>query len=129
MKKESESVIQQSIFRWFNNEYCLKNHKPRLIIHSVPNGIPVHLPPNEMSRALDLMLKTGMVNGVSDMIIQGVCGRIINIEVKNCIGIQSPAQKEIQKRIEELGGIYILVRNLESFQKEIKKHLVYLMNP
>jgi len=129
MKKESEAVIQQSIFCWFNNEYCLKHHKPRLIIHSVPNGIPIHLPPNEMSRALDLMLKTGMVNGISDMIIQGVCGRIINVEVKNYIGIQSPAQKNIETRVQELGGTYILVRNLEQFQAEIKKHLVYLMNP
>jgi len=129
MKQESEAVIQQTIFQWFNNNYCLKKHEPRLIIYSVPNGIPVPLPAKEMSRALDALNKTGMTKGISDLKIEGVLGRTISIEVKNTIGVQSDAQKEIQNRVESLGGIYILVRNLESFQKEIQKHLVYLMNP
>jgi len=124
-----ESKIQQQCFDWFNNTYCLKHHKPRLIIHSVPNGIPIDMPAKERARALDLLRKMGMVNGISDLIIHGVNGRCIMPECKTATGSQSPEQKEIQKRVEDLGGIYFIFRNLESFKIEIQKHLVYLLNP
>jgi len=78
---------------------------------------------------LDLLHKMGMVNGVSDLKIEGVLGRCVSVEVKTSTGTQSPAQIEMQKRIEDLGGVYLLVRNLESFQTQIEKHLVYLLNP
>jgi len=129
MKEIPEHVIQQQIYNWFNNNYCLKRHEPRLIIYSVPNGIPVPLPPKEMSRALGALNKIGMTKGISDLKIEGVFGRTISVEVKTSIGVQSEAQIAIQERIEKLGGIYIVTRNLESFQAEIQKHLVYLMNP
>jgi len=129
MKEIPEHVIQQQIYNWFNNNYCLKRHKPRLIIYSVPNGIPVPLPPKEMSRALDALNKIGMTKGISDLKIEGVFGRTISVEVKTEVGKQSEAQIAIQERIEKLGGIYIVTRNLESFQAEIQKYLVYLMNP
>jgi len=129
MKETPESKIQQECYTWFNNTYCLKHHNPRLIIHSVPNGVPIPLPPKILSRVLDLLHKMGMVNGISDLIIHGVNGRVICPECKTEIGVQSPAQKEIQSRIEALGGVYFIFRNLEQFQAEIQKHLVYLMNP
>jgi len=129
MKIIPEQVIQQECFNWFNNTYCLKHHSPRLLIHSVPNGIPIEIDQKERARALDLLHKTGMVNGIGDLIIHGVNGRCIMPECKTETGVQSPAQIEIQKRIQELGGIYFIFRNLESFQGEMQKHLVYLMNP
>jgi hypothetical protein len=129
MKNENESVVQQNCYRWFNNKYCTKFKEPRLIIYSVPNGIPIPLPPKEMSRALDALSKIGMQKGISDLKIEGILGRTISVEVKTSTGTQSPAQIEIQERVEKLGGIYLLVRSLESFQTQIEKHLVYLMNP
>lgn len=124
-----ESRIQQQCFDWFNNTYCLEHHNPQLIIHSVPNGIPIDMPAKERARALDLLRKMGMVNGISDLIIHGVNGRCIMPECKTETGIQSPEQKKIQKRVDKLGGVYFIFRNLESFQNEIKKHIVYLSNP
>jgi hypothetical protein len=129
MKEIPEHVIQQQIFNYFNNNYCLKKHNPRLIIYSVPNGIPVTLPPKEMSRALDALNKIGMTKGISDLKIEGLNGRTISVEVKTSIGKQSKEQIEMQKRVKDLGGIYIVVRSLEQFQTEIQKHLVYLLNP
>jgi len=124
-----ESRIQQKCFDWFNNTYCLEHHKPQLIIHSVPNGIPIDMPAKERARALDLLRKMGMVNGISDLIIHGVMGRCIMPECKTATGIQSPEQKKIQIRVEKLGGIYFIFSNLEQFQTEINKHIVYLTNP
>jgi hypothetical protein len=117
-----ESKIQQEIFNYFNNTYCLKHHKPSLIIYSVPNGIPIPIPPKERARALDLLHKTGMVNGVSDLIIQGVNGKTLNVEVKTETGFQSTAQIEFQKKIEALGGVYIVVRSLTDFIAQLQKN-------
>ena len=105
-----ESKIQQEIVKHFNNNYCLKHHKPRYIIYSVPNGISVPTPLKERIKALDLLNKTGMLGGASDLIIQKENGVIINVEVKSETD-QSPSQIIFQQRVEDLGGTYLLVRS------------------
>ena len=127
MKITPESKIQQDIFVYFNNKYCLKHHNPSLIIFSVPNGIPIEMNPKERARALDLLKKIGMINGISDMIIQGVNGKIVNIEVKTESGTQSDDQKKIQAKVISLGGVYLLVRSLSDFQQKINTHLDWLL--
>jgi len=127
MKIIPEQVIQQECFNWFNNTYCLKHHNPRLIIHSVPNGIPIPLEDKERARALDLLHKTGMVNGISDLIIHGVKGRCIMPECKTETGKQSDAQIEIEKRVISLQGHYFVFRNLIEFQTKISLYLDWLL--
>lgn len=119
MKKESEAVIQQQIYIYFHNTYR------ELIIHSVPNGIPINT--KDTPRMLDMLHKTGMVNGISDLIIHGKNGRCIMVEVKNSTGVQSEAQRKIQSKLENLNGIYLLVRSLEDFKEKINIHLDWLM--
>jgi len=118
-----ESKIQQEAYNWFNNTYCLKHHDPSYIIHSVPNGIPIPIPAKERARALDLLKKTGMVNGISDLIIHCPNGKCIMAECKNDIGVQSNDQKEIERKIKLLGGIYFVFRSLTEFQTKIKLYL------
>lgn len=122
-----ESKIQQECYIWFNNSYCLAKHEPRLIIHSVPNGIPIPIPPQERARALDLLHKTGMVNGVSDLMIHGVSGRCVWAECKTSTGVQSEDQIKLEKRVIALGGVYILFRSLEEFKSKINHHLDWLL--
>ena len=126
MKIIPEQVIQQECFIWFNNTYCTTKQNPRLIIHSIPNGIPIPIPPQERARALDLLHKTGMVNGVSDLMIHGVLGRCIWAECKTSTGVQSEDQIKLEKRVNDLGGIYILFRSLDEFQKKIQPHILWL---
>jgi hypothetical protein len=45
---------------------------------------------------------------------------VLFVEVKTEIGKQSPKQKKFQKKVEDLGFEYYLVRNLEDFKKVIK---------
>jgi len=118
-----ESKIQQEAYNWFNNTYCLKHHKPSYIIHSVPNGIPIPIPQKERARALDLLKKTGMVNGVSDLIIHIENGKCIMAECKTDTGVQSDDQKEIERKIKALGGVYFVFRSLAEFQTKIKLYL------
>ena len=127
MKVIPEQVIQQQAYNEFSNKYCLKFHSPRLIIHSVPNGISMPLPPKEKSRVLDQLKKTGMVNGISDLIIHGIKGRCIMAECKNETGIQSDSQKEIESRINGLGGVYILFYSVEEFWTKINPHIPWLL--
>lgn len=126
MKQIPEQVIQQQAFSWFNNSYCLRHHNPSLIIHSVPNGIPIPLPDKERARALDLLHKTGMINGVSDLMIHGLNGRCIWAECKIETGTQSESQILLEKKVTALGGIYFIFRSLEDFQKKINIHLPFL---
>ena len=120
MKKESEAVIQQQIYIYFHNTYR------ELIIHSVPNGIPINT--KETPRMLDMLHKTGMVNGISDLIIHGKNGRCIMVEVKNSVGVQSEAQKKIQLKLQSIGGVYLLVRSLEDFKEKLSKNLDWLLD-
>ena len=122
-----ESKIQQEIVIEVNNKYCLKHHNPQLIIYSIPNGITIPIPPKERARALDLLHKTGMLNGTSDLILQGANGRILNIEVK-AETKQSPAQIDFQNKVENLGGRYILVYSKDDALIKINKNINWLLN-
>ncbi len=127
MKQMPEQVIQQDCYVWFNNQYCTTKNNPRLLIHSVPNGVAIELPQKDKSRVLDLLLKTGMVPGISDLIIHGVNGRCVMPECKTLTGKQSPEQIKIQKRIDDLGGRYFVFHSLLEFQLKISKHIDWLL--
>jgi hypothetical protein len=53
--------------------------------------------------------------GVSDIlgVMPDGTGRMLAVEVKASRGVQSPDQILFQKRLERLGGIYILARSVE----------------
>ena len=119
-----EAKIQQEAFNWFNNTYCLKHREPSLIIHSVPNEIPIQI--KEITRVIDLLTKTGMVKGASDLMIHGVNGRCVHAECKTETGTQSPAQLKFEQKIKGLNGIYFIFRSLEEFKENISKHIKYL---
>lgn len=110
----SEDQIQQQIFTWYNNKYCLKNHNPRHIIFSVPNGGS-----RNILEAKKMKL-TGTLAGVSDLIIIQQ-NKTIFVEVKTEKGIQSDVQKDFQTRVSNLGFEYLIVRSLEDFKNKITK--------
>lgn len=112
MKETTEAKIQQNIVLWYNNNYCLNHHSPRGLIFSVPN---------DSINAIETKRKvnTGLLKGVSDLIVITPNGKILFIEIKTETGIQSPAQKDFQARITSLNYEYHLVRSLGEFQRVI----------
>jgi hypothetical protein len=108
----SEDQIQQQIFTFYNNNYCLKNHNPRHIIFSVPNGGSRNIVEAKKMKA------TGILAGVSDLIIVNEY-KTMFIEVKVLKGVQSDVQKEFENRVTSLGFEYILVRSLEDFKNKV----------
>ena len=105
----TENKIQQQIYIWYNNNYCLKKHEPQNVIFSVPNG------GFRNSKEAMMLQATGLLAGVSDLIILHG-NKTIFVEVKTSVGIQSQKQKEFQIKVSKLGYDYYLVRCLEEFK-------------
>lgn len=107
----NEAQIQQSIFKWYHNHFCLKHHDPQNIIFSVPN---------ESTNVKEQMYKKslGLISGVSDLVVV-TQDEVIFVEVKTSTGRQSKKQKEFQLKVELLGYRYLLVRSLDDFKKQI----------
>lgn len=104
----TESQLQQQIFQYFHNKYCLKNQNPRCSIFAVPNGGSRNLLEAKNLKA------TGLVAGVSDLIVL-LPNKCIFIEVKIQKGIQSDKQKDFETIVKNLGFDYFIVRSLTDF--------------
>lgn len=108
----TESSLQQQIYNFFHNTYCLKHHNPRCMIFAVPNGGT-----RNTMEAITLKA-TGLLAGVSDLIVV-LPNKLLFIEIKTQTGIQSQVQKEFEERITKLGFEYYLIRSLEQFKNLI----------
>ena len=106
----TESKIQQQIVEYFNNTYCLKNHNPRGLIFSIPNG-------GTRNKLEAITLKaTGLLAGVSDLIVILPNKKLIFVEIKTDIGKMSDKQIDFKKRVEALGFEYLLIKSLYEFK-------------
>lgn len=106
----TEDQLQQKCYEWANNNFCLKHHKPRLRIFSVPNG-------GTRNKIEAMKLKaTGLTPGVSDLIGLFTDGKAVFFELKTSTGIQSDTQIDFEQSIKELNFDYHLIRSLEQFK-------------
>ena len=104
---KSESRIQQEIFRWFWNSYCLPTCEPREIIYHVPN------------EGQHRLVSIGVLSGCSDLIFT-FKGTHYYCEVKTPEGKQSRNQKKFQDHVEKVKGCeYFICRSLKEFQEKI----------
>lgn len=112
MKTEKENKIQQDAVLWFNNTYCLKFHRPRWVILSIPN---------EGENAFEIKRKKdrGMLPGASDLLIIGP-KYVAFAETKTPTGVQSESQEDFQHRVTELGHDYFIYRSLEQFKQVVE---------
>ncbi len=106
---KSESALQQQIFNWYNNNYCLKNMVNRGMIFSIPNGGT-----RNIMEAMTLKA-TGLLKGASDLIVILPNGKLMFVELKQPKGIQSIDQKDFENRVKILGFEYHIIKSLEEF--------------
>ena len=116
MIEKSESRIQQEIVFWFRNNYCTKLNEPQCAIFSVPNE-------GKNAKEQSSKIATGLMSGVSDLIVLLPGMRVLFVEVKDSKGTQKPRQIDFERIVTALGFPYYLVRSLEDFQKIIEKYL------
>ena len=103
-----EAKIQQEIVMWTNNNYGLNFHNPKILIFSVPNE-------NKDLKEAIRKKAIGLKKGVSDLILVAP-GRVVFVEVKTDIGVQSANQKAFEQDVNALGFDYWIVRSLEDFK-------------
>ena len=115
--KIAESKIQQEAVLLFRNNFCLKHHKPRCIIYSVPNE-------SEDAYETQKKINTGLMKGAADLIILLPNGRVLLPETKTPTGYQSPAQKSFQLQAEALGHVYFVYKSLQEFKDKITPYLI-----
>ena len=88
---KSESKIQQEIFVWFWNKFCLPKCEPREVIFHVPN--------ENQHRLVNI----GVLPGVSDLVFTWK-GRHYYCEVKDNKGKQSGNQIKFENHIKAVQG-------------------------
>ena len=110
---KSESALQQQIFNWYNNNYCLKNMTKRGLMFSIPNGGT-----RNIMEAMTLKA-TGLLKGASDLVVILPNGKLIFVELKQPKGVQSPEQKDFENRVILLGFEYHIIKSLDEFKKII----------
>lgn len=116
--KREEDILQAEIVKWYNNNYCLSTFEKRGIIFSVPNG-------GTRNKIEAMILKaTGLLAGVSDLIVILPNSKILFIELKNEKGIQHEKQKDFENRINKLNLPYYLIRSLEQFKTIINDNIL-----
>ena len=105
-----EAKIQAEIVQYLQ--------KKKFLFCSIPNEAAGKDAAIRMSH-----LKTlGLKSGAPDLLVFGA-QRLVCFEVKSLTGVQSPSQINFQKRLEELGYIYAVVRSVEDVQKVLDKIL------
>lgn len=135
MKKVSEASIQSECMIWFNNNFCLKHHNPRMVAFSVPNELAMmlrgvlmetRLPQQKIDQIIAVlsqrMKNMGLLPGVSDTIFV-LPQKVLFIEFKTETGYQSPNQKEFQAAVQSCQHQYHVCRSLEQFQQIIKDNV------
>ena len=111
---KTENQVQNECWVWFNNNFCLKNHSPKCIFFSIPNGGTRNI------REAVTLKQTGLKKGASDFVVL-MPNRAIFFEAKTEVGKQSPEQKEFEIDVGALGFEYYLIRSVEEFRSIILK--------
>lgn len=128
MKRKSESKLQSDCFVYFNNNFSLKHHNPRLIMQLVPNesassmagvlkgmGVPDRVLQKAVSLVTQGMKLMGLKAGASDTIIIAP-NRVVFVEFKLPNGTHQSNQLEYKQQVESLGHEYITIRSVDQFK-------------
>ena len=103
---KAEDKIQQEIFIYYNNTFCLKHHNPRRLILSIPNE----------GKQSQYLTRIGLYPGAADLIVFHNTPVPVFIEVKTPIGKQSPKQIQFEAHVLSLNLQYYIVRSLDEFK-------------
>jgi hypothetical protein len=115
----SEAKLQQQIYQWFHNNYCLKDMENRGILFAIPNGGTRNI------REAMTLKATGTLKGASDLVVIFPNGKLCFVELKVEKGIQSPEQKDFEQRVTKAGYEYHLIRSFEQFEILTNNNLYY----
>jgi len=144
--KQTELRIQQECFMWFWNNYPkmrwlffkVKNENGGVSASYVINQLMLFLKTMKINIVKDLIFyckksgsvsgaidkATGLIPGVSDMIMILPNGKAVFFEFKTPTGTQSQAQKKFESNVKICTCDYYLIRSIEDF----KQIILYINN-
>lgn len=105
---KTEKRIQQEIYNYYVNNFCLPNNPNRQMFFHIAN--------ENQHRLTGI----GVVAGVADLFLT-VKKKPIFVEVKTPGGKQEPEQKDFEKLCKAMGIPYYIVRSLDDFKKLIEE--------
>lgn len=100
----TEINLHSLCFIWFHNTYP----EHRQMLFHVNNKARNAIEGNRFKAM-------GVVKGVSDLVLI-LPKKVVFLELKTETGIQSPEQKEFEKKVTARGHEYIIIRSLPQFQ-------------
>lgn len=104
-----ESVTQKTIVSMLRILY------PNLVINLSLNGISLNgLSAQQKAQLIKDCKNQGMEVGIPDLLLYLPKEKILNLELKTDTGAQSPAQKEMQHKLNALGHNYYIIRNYQT---------------
>lgn len=116
--KQDESKLQRHCVQYFR----LAFPKYSGVFFSVPNG-------GYRNTVEAARLKAeGALAGVADLLLLVSSGKYncLAIEMKTEKGRQSERQKEFQKNLTDLGGLYVVCRSFDDFKQTIDDYLRFV---
>lgn len=110
-----EDSLQKACVQWFGLQYP----EHALLLHHSPNG--GFRNPVEAAKFKSM----GTRAGFPDLILLLPSGGhpFLSVELKTKRGSQSDAQRRYQKAVEEVGGIYYVIRSVEEFIQLINQYI------
>ena len=85
----------------------------------VPNGSVLAGGAAQRARQMNALKRAGLCVGFPDLIVYSKGGSVCHLEVKTEGGKQSPAQKECQQWLEEMGHLYAVVRSVGDVEESL----------
>ena len=107
-RRKPEAKIQKEIVSWL-----------------LKKGVVLAITDAGILLRMGLNASCGVPMGWPDLTVCLPGGRFLGIEVKSKHGRQSDMQKSMQQKIEDQGGLYILVHSLAETKKKV---IPYLLN-
>ena len=115
MRNKEEERLQINCVNWFTYQYS----QYRALFFAIPNGGS-----RNIIEAANLK-KQGVTAGISDVILlyPNKQYHFLCIEFKTTKGKQSESQKEFEIAVNNVGGLYIIIRTFDEFKNFIDKYM------
>lgn len=118
----TESALQTHCVAWFRWQYP----KQASLLFSIPNGAHLHGTPRQRAAQWARLEREGALAGAADLFLAIPSGNQhgLFIEMKTAKGKQTPAQKAFQEVVDAQGYGYVIIKELDQFQRVVKERML-----
>lgn len=116
-RSHREDDLQKSCRKWFD----LQHPRYRQLMHHSPNEGELIGGSKAGAKRKDMGVRAGFPDFI--FLLPNGYYPYLCLELKTKEGRQSDSQKEFQRKVEEVGGKYVVIRTLDDFIKEVNQYI------